>query len=329
MAARSDFLVGAQIGAESVYGTGVTAGKKFPLLELDISPEMMQRQYRGAGFKYPNARVKHREWATGTYRMPLSFSELVYPLSSLFGAPTPAQIGATTGYTWAFTTSKTAADSPKSFTAQVGDATAAQEVNGLLFNSLDITVGQDEATVSGDILGQVWDDAATLDAIGSTLEQVPVSINQFDVFIDTTYAALGTTKWTKPYEFNLRIPRKYEPQTVLNTTYPSFVEAVEIPLEDVTGTLVVMDDTQARALSAAMRGPTLPPYFLQIKAIGANIGALADYTFKLNLGVKLTNTRARRGVQNTYAREFDFALFADTSMASPIEITLVNKLSAL
>jgi hypothetical protein len=329
MAARSDFLIGAQIGAESSYGTGVTAGKKFPLLELDISPEMMQRQYRGAGFKYPNGRVKHREWATGTYRMPLGFAELVYPLSSLFGAPTPAQIGVTGGYTWAFTTNKTAADTPKSFTAQVGDASAAQEVNGLLFNSLDITISQDEATASGAVIGQTWDDAATLDTVSSTLEQVPVSINQFDVFIDTTYGGLGTTKWAKPYEFSLRIPEKYQPQTVLNSTYPSFVEPVEVPLEDITGTLVVMDDAQARSLSSAMRASTLPVYFLQMKAVGANIGALADYLLKINLGVKLTNTRARRGVQSTYAREFDFALFADTSMASPIEATLVNKLTAL
>src|ERR1044072_2287948 len=246
MAARSDFLVGAQIGAESTFGTGVTAGKKLPLLELDISPEMMQRQDRGAGFKYPNGRVLGRQWAVGTYRMPLTFSELVYPLSSLFGAPTPAQIGATTGYTWAFVTSKTAADTPKSFTMQVGDASAAQEVNGGLFTSLDISVSQEEATASGSILGQVWDDAATLDSSPTLIEQVPVSINQFDVFIDTAYGSIGGTKWTKTYELNLRIPEKYQPQTVLNSAYTSFVEPVEVPLEDITGTLVVMDDSQAR-----------------------------------------------------------------------------------
>src|SRR5687768_9945456 len=125
MVARSDFLVGAQIGSESSYGVGVTAGKKLPLLELDLPPEMQTRKFRGAGYKYTNGLVKGREWVGGTYRMPLSFSEMVYPLSSLFGAPTPAQIGATTGYTWAFTTSKTAADTPKSFTAQIGDASAA------------------------------------------------------------------------------------------------------------------------------------------------------------------------------------------------------------
>lgn len=329
MTARSDFLIGAQIGAESSYGTGVTAGKKLPLLELDISPEMMQRQFRGAGQKYPNARVKHREWAVGTYRMPLGFAELVYPLASLFGAPVPAQIGVTGGYTWAFTTNKAAADTPKSFTMQVGDPSAAQEVNGGLFTSLDLTVTQDEATASGAILGQTWDDSATLDSSPTLIEQVPVSINQFDVFIDTTYGGIGSTKWTKPHEFSLRIPEKYQPQTVLNSAYTSFVEPVEVPLEDITGTLVVMDDAQARSLSSAMRASTLPAYFLQVKAVGANIGTSADYTFKVNLSVKLTNTRARRGVQSTYAREFDFALVADTTMASPVEFTLVNKLSSL
>src|SRR6185369_5540504 len=102
MAARPSVNVITQLGPETTKGTPVAATHRIPTMNIDLSPDVVMGYARGNGYKNNTKSTRHQASSSGSYDAPLSYGGIVYPLSSLFGKPTPTQIGITTGYTWAF-----------------------------------------------------------------------------------------------------------------------------------------------------------------------------------------------------------------------------------
>ena len=162
----------------------------------------------------------------------------------------------------------------------------------------------------------------------TAITQQPVSLSQVDIFVDSTFAGLATTQYNA-LEFGLTIPLKQQEVKVLNTAYPSFIDAVENPLEGATGHFLLIYDAACIALLNAMNTKAKATYFLRFKAVGANIGVNADYKIQWDLAIQLSDPKERRNIEGTYAMEFAFQIVHDSTMGAAMVPVITNTRSAL
>ena len=155
------------MGAESVIGAAVAAAKSFPSLSILFQRTQDDQFYRPAGQLIPGSGVKHREWSEPTYQLGLDYNELLYIFAGLFGAPTTTNPGSGSAYQHVWTPTESNFGTPKTFTARKGDTVASSQVPGLHFNSLELSLSDENAEASGDCFGYAIRD--TQGPISSTL----------------------------------------------------------------------------------------------------------------------------------------------------------------
>src|SRR5215831_18291185 len=121
MGERSTITQLIQLGPESVPGTQVAATKIMSAMMLSIDPTLPIDEFTPSGFKYDTVTVAGREAVAGKLTGVPTYTEMVYPLSSLFGAAaitTPS--GGTASRLWTFNPSPNLEDTPKTFTVEYG-----------------------------------------------------------------------------------------------------------------------------------------------------------------------------------------------------------------
>jgi hypothetical protein len=85
-----------------------------------------------------------------------------------------------------------------------------------------------------------------------------------------------------------------------------------------------------RTLYNTLKADNVGNYFMRALAVGDNIGAGADYTFRLSTALQFTDAKEqRKGNGDVYAFEFSFEVVADASWNKAWEIYLVNSQSAI
>jgi hypothetical protein len=331
MAARSYTNIVTQIGVETTAGTAVGANKQLPTTSIVFTPEIEAKFTRAQGFKYPTQGALQRQWTTGTFQGPLSYNEIVYPLSGLVGTGTPA-LSNVAAYTWTFAPNSAAADSPKTFTMQRGDATAAQQTAYGIFNSLTVTITRQDCTISGTILGQKLTDGTSLTSSPTVIAQVPVSENEIDIFLDTAFGSIGTTKLTDPYETVITFPNFFNPKWVLNTTNASWKEAVEIARDSITISVKVEYNAQMSTIFQALTTNQLPVRYLRVAATGPVITGSSpskNNSLAFDFAVKIMKCQDLGDHEGVYAYDFQFQCVHDSSMGKAFSLVVVNGLSAL
>ena len=331
MAVRADVNVLTQIGVESTAGTSVAASKRFPDLDIEMSPENDVKLYRPSGSKGNEVAVPHKKWAAGNYKGPLTYGSLPYYLSSMKYAA-PAQIGATTGYTWTHDVSATAENTFKTYTIERGDSTDAGKAAYAFFNSWNFNITRDEATVSGEVMARSMSFGNTLTATPTTIENVPVALGDMSIYLDSTLADIvaGTgDKLTKVFNIGISIPKFRDVQWVIDSANSSWLEPVE---QYVTPKFTIETEwtSAMRTIYAAMIADSSPTYYVNVKAVGDNIGTNADYTFSFIAALKLLDAKEnRRGNGDVFAYKLEFEIVNSPADSLWFKFVNVNKVSAL
>lgn len=326
--ARSFVNIVTQLGIETTPGTPVPANKKLPTLSVLFVPETETKFTRAFGFKYPTQGALHREWAGGTYNGPLSYNEIVYILSGLIGSPNPTVVG-TTGYLWTFSPLSSGADSWKTFTLQRGDAALAMQAAYATFTTMSVAITRQDCTVSGALIGQKISNNITLTVTPTLIAQQPVSENEVDIFLDSTFGSIGTTKWTDPYETTITFPAFFNPKWVLNTAFPAWKELVEMP-RDITISVKAEMNAQTSGFFDTLKVDALPVQYMRIKALGAAIpGGTAFNTLAWDFAVKLDKITDAADHDGVYAYQLDFHVIHDPTMGKPFSLAVTNALTAL
>lgn len=331
MSVRADVNVVTQIGVEGTAGTGVAASKRFPDLDIEMSPDDEVKLYRPSGSKANEVAVPHKKTAMGTFKGPLTYGSLPYYLSSLKYAA-PAQIGVTGGYTWTHDVSAVAENAFKTFTIERGDSTDAGKSVYSFFNSWTFNITRDEATVSGDVLARSMSFGNTLTASPTTIENIPVALGDMSIYLDSALADIvaGTgDKLTKVFSINISIPKFRALQWVIDSSQTSWVEPVE---QYVTPKFTIETEwtSAMRTIYAAMIADSSPTYYVNVKAVGDNIGTLADYTFSFIAALKLLKaSESRRGNGDVYGYKLEFEIVNSPADSLWFKFVNVNKVSAL
>ncbi len=169
----------------------------------------------------------------------------------------------------------------------------------------------------------------TLQAGGASIPQIaesPVSGNEIAIYVDSAYGSLGSTVLGCPFNFNINLPDRFNEKWCLNRNNTSFAETVAIATEP-TISFQVEFNAQARALYDAIVTSSLPTRFIRFEAIGANIGAGADYTIQWDFAAKVRAAREVPDVDGVYAYEFEFDIVHSSTWGKAMSAYIVNTLA--
>ena len=330
MAERSSLNQNIQIGVETTRGTAVAATKRLQSIGIEPSPSVETSQFRPIGSKYNALSTLGKEWVEAAISGRLTYTEIVYALSSVMTAGVVTDVGteATKAKQWVFSPSTRDDDAPKTFTVEHGSGVRADRFTYGLITELGITFNRDAIEVSGSMMGRALQDGITLTPSGVTsVPLVPVLPTQVSVYLDDTAAALGTTKMTRMISGEFSLGSRFGPVWVLDAANPSFVNHVETE-PDLTNTMMLQADSQGMGLLQTLReGATK---FLRIEAIGGEVGETGEnYRFTLDLALKISDTGGFSDEDGVYAVEFTGLGVHDGVWAKALQVTVVNDLAAL
>lgn len=327
MAERAAVFQQVQIGVETTSGTVVPASKLLQSMDIIPTANVGVDNYRPQGNKYPTVAVSGQDMTAGRVTGKPTYTELIYPFSSLFGAATITGPNGDGAYTHAYNPASTTADAFKSYTVQRGSSVGAEQWTFGLFAGFGMTFDRRTADITGAMLGQAITTGATMTASPTAIPLIPISPKEISIYADTTSAGLGTTKLTRVLRGNFAFGQnKYNPLWVVDQAQASFVSVVEDTPAATFNILVEADTTGTGFLANVRAGDTR---FVRIVALGPLIAGASNYKLTIDMAAKFATPREFTNQDGVYAIEYPWTLVHDGTWGKALLVTLINAQATL
>lgn len=318
---RSVIAERTQVGVESAIGTAVPANHVLNSLQIQPQQAANVSLFRGSASKYTTVQAINREWSTAPMTGQPTYDEIIFPLASVITAPvTTTPVGATLARQHVFTPSMGNPDSPKSFTIERGSSAAAERTAANILNEFAFNLNRNEAALTGTFIGQLLETGITLTASPTTFPQVPILPTQFDLFVDASWAALGTTKWTAGFVANWTIRSRYGQVWPINSAKPSWDDLVEMEPE-VRLELQVENNATGQAFLTKLRTSGIS--YCRLVATGPEIEAGQNYLYQLDFVGVVADALGVGDQDGLYTLTAPLAAFDDGTNPA-YEVTVVN-----
>lgn len=324
MTTQSTITQGVQLGVESTPGTSVSASKKVNAFDVALTPVVPTKVEDASGYKAGVAMAVGLEHVTGKADGWLSYTQVVYPLSSLFGAATiSTPAGSVKLWTW--DPDVNAPLTPKTYTIERGDSGRAAKATYAVFTDLELAWSPEGIAMKSSLFAQELADGITLTAAPTELAADLAQPTDMDLFVDTTSAGLGGTA-LPVLSTTLKIGERYSPVKTSGSSEPSFSDVAERGIP-VTVTAMVECDATGLAYLTTMRDASTR--FLRWQVSGAEIQASYPYRFRADIAVKCTKVGELKDQDGVYAAELEFQGVYDVTWGSLLQLTVQNILAAL
>src|SRR5678816_2778611 len=254
-----------QIGVESTSGTPVPANKLLPSMSIDLDPVFDTTKIKATGRRFASIIVPSgQEGVTGKLAGGVTFTELIYPLSMLWGASATVvhPAGGVNAWQWVWSPPLSGRTNPKSMTIEAGDSDDSERVSYGILTDLGLDLSRAGSVLSGAILGQTIEKYAALSGgswTGMTptptaIALLPVLPKKWDVYMDATSGALGTTKLLRCFKATFGYGGAFVPYYPMNSALTTWAGAADGEDVGATISLQLIKDavgeglwTQARA----------------------------------------------------------------------------------
>jgi len=337
MPERSTVNQGVQVGDETTYGTSVTADTRLSALSIMATPSMDFQQFRPAGNKFNTIAALNREFTEADLEGALTYTESIYPFSSLFGAAaitTPAT--GVLSRQHEYVVSSTAADAPVSFTVQRGDGTLKETFAGFVVNELALDFSRDGIEMSGSGFGKAIAHAAgAMDTITTTPTLLPVLATQVSVYADAYPAspteanitsAFGVSKLTRVQSANVTFGNRYSQVWALDAAQAGNVAVVEVPVEFGLELVMQADATGMGYLATARAGT---PILLRVQGIGSIIEGAITYRVTIDVLGRIVGGGNIDDSDGTQTVTWEFDMMHDSTWSRAMRVQVVNQATAL
>lgn len=285
------------------------------------------------GSLFDTIAAPRQEWASGSLSGYPAYTELPYPLSNVFGAATiTTPSGAVNTRRWVWTPSSNTPWTPKTWSiyrGMVGN-TAESASYGLL-SGLNMSFSRaSQPEIGGDFFARALDYAATIATTGVTpFELVPILPAEVCVYVDDTFAAIGTTKLDRAFVAGFDVSGLFGPFWPLDCENDSF--GGHAPLKpDAGATLQLGNDTVGRAFVPWMRAGSTA--YIRIEATGPEIDAgppAFTHRLRIDLATKVVDAPSRADMDGLSTLEWSLGIFDDPDMGGALQITVDTNVSAL
>lgn len=325
MADVASIAQGAQLGLETTPGTAVAANRVLNDISITDGVEGTNETFRPDGHKYAALTIPGKEWTSADYTGKLTYSGIVYLLSSLVRKVTPSAAGST-GKLWTIAPQNAAEDTRSTWSIEKGGSVRAHSYAYGLFDSMVIDISRDAADISGTLFAQRITDGATLTSTPTAVELDPVLPRLFDVYLDSTAAGLGSTKLLRAFTGRVNLGNLVNPIWPINSANTSFAGHVETePAASVT-MFVEHDAAGSEFLTILRSGDSR---FLRLKATGDTFEAGTPpiaKVFQLDLAVKAKQLGKHQDREGIYGWEVTLDIVNDDTWGKPFEFQVTNKI---
>lgn len=255
------------------------------------------------------------------------------PTSNTTGT-TPAAHGASTSaFDWTFFPPVFGYGVPITFTVQQGDVVDAEQYAYLIFSGWGYTfTRKQEMQISGDWFSQTFTDGVSMTGSPTNIGLLPIIGAQFNVYLDTTSAGIGTTQLTDPLKVDFKGSGYYTQYFPVNRANQSFTSHLETaPKNELKLTL------QANSVGIAVRGSYLQTgtrAYVRVNAVGPTIATSPTVTalFQHDMAVFVSDMAELTDVDGVYAVEYTLEVAEDmawTQAGTAQRVSLTNLLSGL
>jgi hypothetical protein len=327
MVDRAHVNEAAQWGVEATPGTPVPADKQIRSMSLTLGVEGENDVFRPDGHKWGALVAPTMEWTSFRLEGRPTYTEIMYPLESIAGAPVVTTVG-TAGKKRVYTIQDTQPDDAQTLTIEKGSAVRASQITYGLVTELGFTFNRrNGVAITGGGIGQLLTDGVTMTASPTALPLVPIIGKQIDVYIDGAAADLGTTKMLRAFAIEPALGNKYGPVWPIDSDHPSWDGHVELVP---TGTVRLRLEADAAGMAYLAQYRSGDLIFVRVEAIGSEFEAGQPYQFTYDtcLGVRrITDFGADEDGVTVLAYETD--LVADGTWGKAIEIAVTNDVAAV
>jgi len=328
-----------QIGIETTPGTPVAADKRLSCFDWTLGIDPTVSSYRASGTKYDSLQEEDIEQASIAVAGWLDYNGICYVLSGVYGIISPgAADSSATAKSWGYVPPVSGSIQPQTYSIQQGDAHRARKLAYGLFNSWGYKGSRKTPfTISAKGFGlPITDDGTvTLTASPTDVVLAPAPSKQFDVYLDSSSAGLGTTLLTRVLSVDFAGDSLYSPFFAFNRSTVGFGGHVDTAPKTSIKLLMEADSAGMAPLSYLQSGTT---YYLRVEAQGAQIasdgGTGSDPVYNLfrhDMAIKFGKPSEYKDDQGIYALEWDCNVVLDTSWSTGQSqlITVQNLLASL
>jgi hypothetical protein len=166
----------------------------------------------------------------------------------------------------------------------------------------------------------------TAGAAPTQLDLIPVLGSQGNVYVDTTAAALGTTKLTRAFKGSLHIGNRFGTVWPINSANTSYAAVVETkPTLEMK--LTVEADSQGMGFLPLLRAGSNT--FIRVEFTGPIIEGVLPYLLRIDLAAKVTAMGNYSDEGGVYATEFTLTGTPDPTWNKTLSVLVRNQQTAL
>ncbi len=286
--------------------------------------------FRPMGSKVNAAVLPGKDFTNFTISGQGSYSELVYILSSLLVDATPSTVD-TSGRSWLYEPAARTETTKARYTLEQGSATRAGKATYGAVHSAEITFNRtDGVSVSGSGWAQQYQDNIALTASPTTIEEAPILPTHLNVYLNDSFATIGTTKLTRDFNAVWRcndVVGQVWPINSANASYASDVDTVPTVETELT---MEADSAGMAFLTAARAGATK---YVRLEALSTVLaGTVSSYhKIWIDMACKVSAFPGFEDVDGVKVNKVTLKNVLDSTFSATAfgRITVVNTIAAL
>jgi hypothetical protein len=301
MAERATVFERPRVGVESIAspGTAVAADKVLQSLTITPQPQLVRNAVKANGNKAAVAVTTAKEHTDWQFEAPLTYTDAAYILASGFCKPTSTSPAAGVSE-MVFRPKATDPDDLQTFTFEVGSSAGACRFAGAFVSDLTVAFSRNEAKISGSGMGRRYDEGITLTANPVDVPLIVADPDTVSIYVSDTLAGLSNAnaRLKRCVSANFSMQGRQTPIFTLDDSEMSFSASVERRETTYAAEIVCMQDSQADAIMARMRGKSV--FWVRMEAVGATISGSNKFKFTLTFPC-FVNATQRGDTDDIYA----------------------------
>jgi hypothetical protein len=323
-----------QLGVESTPGTGVAGTKLLEMFNWMPGVEADVKSFPPTGFKYPTEQIEDKEWSSWAFDGNMDYNGIVYPIASVFGAPTiTAHGGSATAKDWAFTPPSTGATAVQTYSLEQGDSVRAHKTYYSLFTDWGYKINRNgaEFSTTGTLIAQLLQDGSTMTSSPTAIALAPAASKHVSIYLDTASGSLGGTQFPgNILSFDYSFASAYSVFWSIDRSTTSWKKHVDIR-PTTTINMLVEADSNGMALLTYLQSQAT--YFMRVDAQGSQIATDGPSTvlneFAHDMAVKWGKPAKFSDDQGLFAIGFSGTVVHDPTWNAAQKLKLTNLLTAL
>lgn len=286
--------------------------------------------FKGSNGKVASGVILQDDWTVWSAEPLACFRALGVVMASRLGKPVTTQPDAVlspTVFQHVFTLNPNAIDVSAFSTIVWADGTNIFETEYSAFQSLGFDAQRSSIQCSSGMIAKLYDTGATAPTTGITdMASKPMQPNKGDVWIDPTWATIGTTKMLACYQFNPQLGDKFDMDSPINSSIVSYEKLVE--KEDQSSTLDLQLAVDAAGRANVARYDVGDPIAVRYKNVGPVIEDAIPFSIQWDIFAYMTSVGEVTGAPNSSIAVLPLSAEIGKSGTNSVTVTLVNDVAS-